>query len=87
MRKVFIALIVFMFIAPTLGNAYSPNYVFDHDPIYVFIDGKEPAFTNEPFFQNGTTLIEFRPVFELLGLQVGWDQRRLQEKNKALRLK
>jgi hypothetical protein len=54
--------------SPQQADAYSK-----HGPIYVFIDGKEPAFFNEPIIRQGTTLIEFRPVFEMLNLQVGWN--------------
>ncbi|PWW31246.1 copper amine oxidase-like protein [Cytobacillus oceanisediminis] len=59
-----------LFNSAPAANAYSK-----HGPTYVFIDGKEPLFTNDPFIKYGTTLIEFRPVFEMLGLQVGWDSK------------
>ncbi|WP_179295438.1 copper amine oxidase N-terminal domain-containing protein [Bacillus sp. FJAT-45350] len=58
----------------------------NYNPIYVFIDGKEPRFTNDPIIENGRTLIEFRPVFEELGLTVGWEQstRKITGKNTGL---
>jgi len=42
-------------------------------PIQVYVDGKRINFNNEPIIENGTTLVEFRPIFESLGLVVGWE--------------
>ncbi len=42
-------------------------------PIPVYIDDVQLNFTNDPIIENGTTLVEFRLIFEKLGLKVGWD--------------
>lgn len=70
MRKGLISIMIIfsimIFIQPTEAAANS-------NPIYVFLDGKEIEFINDPFIRNGTTLIEFRPLFEALGMRVQWD--------------
>ena len=47
---------------------------FAEQPIQVIIDGEKINFTNNPIIENGTTLVEFRPIFEKLGLQIGWNE-------------
>jgi len=47
---------------------------FAEEPIKTFIDGQKINFTNNPIIENGTTLVEFRPIFEKLGLQIGWNE-------------
>ena len=47
---------------------------FAEQPIQVFIDGQKINFTFDPIIKNGNTLVEFRSLFEKLGLQVGWDE-------------
>lgn len=42
-------------------------------PIEVFIDKQKVFFNENPIIENGTTLVQFRPVFEKLGLSVQWD--------------
>lgn len=51
----------------------TPNYVFAQQPIQVFVDGNQLSFTNQPIIENGRTLVEFRPIFEKLGLNILWD--------------
>ncbi|WEK53738.1 MAG: stalk domain-containing protein [Candidatus Cohnella colombiensis] len=41
--------------------------------IEVFIDNVKIFFNVQPIIDNGTTLVEFRPIFEKLGLRVEWD--------------
>ncbi|UQZ84668.1 Protease inhibitor precursor [Paenibacillus konkukensis] len=43
-------------------------------PIRVFLDNKQINFEVDPVLENGTTLVPFRPIFEKLGLEVGWDE-------------
>lgn len=42
-------------------------------PIRVFLDTDELTFDTQPVIQYGTTLVPFRPLFEALGMEVGWD--------------
>ncbi|MDP4182193.1 MAG: stalk domain-containing protein [Bacillota bacterium] len=41
--------------------------------ISVLMNNEEVNFDNPPFIDNGTTMVPFRPVFEKLGLTIGWD--------------
>jgi hypothetical protein len=40
----------------------------------VFVDGDAIKFTVDPLNEKGTTLVQFKPIFEKLGLAVAWDQ-------------
>jgi hypothetical protein len=42
--------------------------------ISVMLDGKQLEFNSQPVILNGTTLVEFRTIFENLGLYVSWDK-------------
>ncbi|KIL38636.1 hypothetical protein SD70_25025 [Gordoniibacillus kamchatkensis] len=42
-------------------------------PIRVFLDGEEMAFHEQPVLKDGSTTVEFRPIFEKLGLQIDWN--------------
>ncbi|MDB5054518.1 MAG: hypothetical protein JWM44_2568 [Bacilli bacterium] len=39
----------------------------------VYVDGDQIAFSVDPTIDNGTTLVQFKPVFEKLGLTVTWN--------------
>lgn len=41
--------------------------------ITVIIDGRLTSLDRAPIISNGSTLVPFRPIFENLGLKVGWD--------------
>jgi hypothetical protein len=41
--------------------------------IRVFLDGEEITFHQQPVLKDGSTTVEFRPIFEKLGLHVDWD--------------
>jgi hypothetical protein len=40
----------------------------------VFVDGDVVGFTVDPMNEQGTTLVQFKPVFEKLGLEVAWNK-------------
>jgi hypothetical protein len=42
--------------------------------IQVFVDGEKVSFDQRPFIEEGSTLVQFRPIFEKLGLQIQWDE-------------
>ncbi|SDC20836.1 Uncharacterized conserved protein [Paenibacillus sp. UNCCL117] len=44
------------------------------EAIPVYLDGNHLRFEVPPILENGTTLVQFRPIFERLGLTVGWDE-------------
>jgi hypothetical protein len=43
-------------------------------PTKVYVDDKLVDFTVDPMNDNGTTLVQFKAVFEKLGLDVAWNQ-------------
>lgn len=46
----------------------------DQKPLKVFVDTKQISFQIEPQIINGTTLVQFRPLFEAMGMEVKWDE-------------
>lgn len=42
-------------------------------PIRVFLDGEEVVFHQSPVLKDGSTTVEFRPIFEKLGLDIEWN--------------
>lgn len=42
-------------------------------PIPVFFNDEPVTFNVDPIMESGTTLVEFRPIFEKLGLAIDWD--------------
>jgi hypothetical protein len=59
-------LIISLLVLPLTASA-------GEDPIRVYVDGERIDFSQEPFIEKGTTLVQFRPIFEKLGLDIGWD--------------
>ncbi|WP_248929243.1 copper amine oxidase N-terminal domain-containing protein [Paenibacillus hamazuiensis] len=63
--------------AALLGAAlilpYSDAAAAAERPVRVYLDGKAISFEVQPVLENGTTLVQFRPIFEKMGLTVGWD--------------
>lgn len=41
--------------------------------VSVYFDDELMEFEVEPFIENGSTQVPFRPIFEKLGLTIGWD--------------
>lgn len=58
----------------------------DKSPIQVFVDGDKLDLQEDPYLYNGTTLVQFRPIFEKLGLTIKWDakNRKITGSKKAL---
>ncbi|MFS0838440.1 copper amine oxidase N-terminal domain-containing protein [Paenibacillus sp. 1P03SA] len=52
-----------------------PANVFANDPVKVFIQNERVHFDVEPAIESGVTLVQFRPIFEELGLTVEWDSK------------
>ncbi|RTE10329.1 copper amine oxidase N-terminal domain-containing protein [Paenibacillus whitsoniae] len=68
MKKVIIFLALFALIqAPTQLFAKGTSM------IAVSLDGEPLSFSTPPFIQEGVTLVQFRPLFEKLGLHIVWD--------------
>lgn len=45
----------------------------DEQAVKVLIDNKQLSFEVQPYIADGNTLVQFRTVFEALGLKVNWD--------------
>lgn len=43
-------------------------------PTYVFVDGKEPQLQIEPYIENGSTMVELRPILEMLGFELSMNE-------------
>ncbi|SDO14850.1 Ankyrin repeat-containing protein [Paenibacillus sp. yr247] len=50
------------------GNAFAA--------IDVYVDDSHITFNEDPINEEGTTLVQFRPIFEKLGLNIKWDSDR-----------
>lgn len=70
MLKKIVVLFVVVALALT-SSVYADN---NNNAIKVFIDGEQLSFAEQPFIDNGVTLVQFRPVFEKLGLKIEWDE-------------
>lgn len=46
--------------------------VFAEDEIYVYLNGRELSFAQNPIIRNDFTLVPFRAIFEELGMTVQW---------------
>lgn len=52
-----------------------PTSVFaESQSITVLYDGTQIEFAEQPVIEDGTTLVQFRPLFEKLGLTIQWDE-------------
>jgi antitoxin component YwqK of YwqJK toxin-antitoxin module len=51
----------------------APQAPTDPPAIQVFVDGGKLEQKQAPFIENNTTLVQFRPVFEKLGLKIEWN--------------
>jgi len=45
------------------------------EPIKVSINGEQIKMSMPPVMKDGTVMVPFRPIFEKLGLTIGWDSR------------
>lgn len=55
-----------------LGFTNTKN-VDAEEPIRVFINGYQVIFTQLPVVEDGNTLVQFRPLFEMLNYKIAWD--------------
>jgi antitoxin component YwqK of YwqJK toxin-antitoxin module len=60
--------LVYRTIKPPLNRSIRTS-----NPIYVVIDGQEITFHAPPVLIKGTTMVEFRPIFEKLGFSIEWN--------------
>jgi hypothetical protein len=68
LRIIWICTLLLMMLPEPTRAAQKPT------PIQVYLDGVLFEFADaEPFLENGTTYVPFRPIFEGMGLSVAWD--------------
>ncbi|MCY9695215.1 stalk domain-containing protein [Paenibacillus alginolyticus] len=63
----------------------TPSKPHDPDQLIVVLDEKEIAFQVNPVVENGSTMVQFRPLFEAMGVSIEWreeDQTIIGTKNK-----
>lgn len=68
MNKILGAIIVTMLFTAPFSTAAAEN-----KDVFVKLDGDQINFAVQPEILNGTTLVQFRPIFEKLGLKIVWD--------------
>jgi hypothetical protein len=70
MKKYFVFLLILLiqvvFVIPAFAEVKA-------SPPMITIDGEKLNFTVDPMIEDGTTLVQFRPIFEKLGLKIEWD--------------
>ena len=64
----FLAILLIVLFIPLPSSAEEPK------PIRVLVDYDFVDLETAPFIEDGTTLVEFRPIFERLGLTVSWNK-------------
>ncbi|WP_158301903.1 copper amine oxidase N-terminal domain-containing protein [Paenibacillus mesophilus] len=57
---------VLLLVAPSVGGAESKR-------IEVYTDKQPVEFSIDPLLEDGTTLVQLRPLFESLGIEVSWN--------------
>jgi hypothetical protein len=66
--------VLLMFVSMLLPSVVSADEVVqEQSPVRVYFEGQLMQFNVAPVIENGVTLVQFRPIFERLGLEVNWD--------------
>lgn len=65
----FIKLLITIFLLVVLF----PISVNAEKPINIYVDGEYLRLDEQPVIKDGNTLVQFRPIFEKLGLNVSWN--------------
>jgi len=55
-----------------LANSAHANEA-ENGPIKVYVDTTRIQFAQDPLVEDGTTLVQLRPLFEALNISLGWD--------------
>ncbi|WP_165971889.1 copper amine oxidase N-terminal domain-containing protein [Paenibacillus piri] len=66
MRKINVLLFVLLLLNVLPTSVFAETEI----PIKVLLNGKQIQFTEQPIIRDGTTLVQFRPIFENLGFTV-----------------
>jgi len=63
----------FMLLCAALADGAGQVYAQNVSPIKVYVDTKRIPFDVDPLLENGTTLVQIRPLFEAMDIALGWD--------------
>lgn len=63
-----------VFFAALIAVITNNTYAAEERPVKVFVDTTEITFQVQPITVEGTTLVQFRPLFEAMGMEVKWDK-------------
>lgn len=72
-RHMLICLLLFVILLLSVYPAAKTNAA-DQPPLKVFVDTARISFQVDPLLTDGTTLVQFRPLFEAMGMNVKWDE-------------
>jgi len=72
-KRFFIAVMVVMTLSLSSTQVFAEEQVKE-EQTKVFVNGEAIDFTVKPLNEKGTTLVQFKPVFEKLGLKVIWNE-------------
>ncbi|MCF2945365.1 copper amine oxidase N-terminal domain-containing protein [Paenibacillus tarimensis] len=74
MRKQIIVCLAMLLLISSLISLLMPQRAYAAaSPVSVFVDFRQVPFDVEPVNVKGTTLVQFRPLFEAMGMDVSWD--------------
>ena len=74
MKKSFLVSLMLVMVLMFSSTAVFANEKAQPQSTKVFVDGEAVSFTVDPMNDNGTTLVQFKPVFEKLGMKVAWNK-------------
>jgi hypothetical protein len=72
-RHMIICSLLFVLLLLSVYPAAKTNAA-DQPPLKVFVDTARISFQVDPLLTDGTTLVQFRPLFEAMGMSVKWDE-------------
>ncbi|OAB42440.1 copper amine oxidase N-terminal domain-containing protein [Paenibacillus glacialis] len=72
-KRFLVALMAVMTLSFTSSQVFAKEQVKE-EQTKVFVNGEAVDFTVKPLNEKGTTLVQFKPVFEKLGLKVIWNE-------------
>ncbi|OAS13258.1 stalk domain-containing protein [Paenibacillus oryzisoli] len=52
----------------------SPRYAASDEPFRVFVNGFQVLFTQLPVLEEGSMLVQLRPIYEKLDIKIDWDE-------------
>lgn len=57
-----------------LYSSPSPGFAASNEPMRVYVNGDQVLFTQLPIVEEGNTLVQLRPIYESLGIEIDWDE-------------